>query len=332
MLNKFFIVISGPTGVGKTDFADMLAKSFEQKLNLKTEIINSDLGQFYSPLDIGTAKPDLKNCSNYSLFNILDKPENFTVHDFRKLLISKFEELWDKQIIPIVVGGSMFYVKSIFFPPKEIEFQNLNSNTNPDIKCQDMASHSVVDLYERLCSIDPERSRKINKNDRYRIERALNLWYSSGKKPSEFMPEFSMPYGSNAVFYYLNRDRQELYDIINNRTKKMFDAGLLEEVKNLDQTWKEFLIRKKIIGYDDVIDYLDNNLNNLDILIEQINQRTRNYAKRQLTFYRQLINLLEEENKNNISIKDINQINLSELNIDLYIDKLLLNLKEYIIK
>lgn len=325
MLNRFFIVIAGPTGVGKTDFADLLSK----RLNFKTEILNADLGQFYTPLNIGTAKPDLLNCTNYSLFNILDRPENFTVYQFRNLLINKFQNLWQKNIVPLVVGGSAFYIQSIFFPTESLGKDLYDQNT-------DFSSFSTLELYNRLIVIDSVRANEIDANDRYRIERALSIWYSSCKRPSQLVPKFSMPLNSKAIFYYLIRDRQELYSIINKRTQKMFDMGLFDEVMNLDRSWKNFLARKKIIGYNEIITYLEdytNNVNLLDLenLIDQISKRTRNYAKRQLTFWSKLKNMLISSDKDKVFIKDIKEINLTELDIDLCLSQLSLNLEQIIL-
>lgn len=320
MFNKFFIIITGPTGVGKTDFADILSKT----LNFKTEILNADLGQFYTPLNIGSAKPDLKNKTNYSLFNILNEPKNFTAYDFRNLIINKIEQLWDKKIIPIIVGGSMFYIKSIFFPPQNLDNQKNKNNL-------DLSLQNTQELYNQLNSIDPIRASQINNKDRYRIERALDLWYQTGQKPSELSPKFSIPFNSKGIIYYINRDRQELYNIINKRTKIMFDLGFIEEVNNLDHEWKEFLIEKKIIGYNDIVNYIKNlsfnNINKINIenLIEQISRRTRNYAKRQIIFWNKLKSILIKLNQNNLLI---NEINLNELKYDLHINKLKLNLEK----
>lgn len=306
MFTKFFIIITGPTAVGKTDFADYLSK----KLNFKTEILNADLGQFYTPLNIGTAKPDLEKVSNYSLFNILNEPKDFTAFDFKELIFQKIQELWLKNIIPIIVGGSLFYIKTLFFQPKQLSFKNSENI--------DFSENTTEDLYNKLISVDKLRACEINKNDRYRIEVALNLWYKSGLKPSDLKSDFSMPLNSKVLFYYLNRDRKELYDIINKRTEKLFQSGFIEEVDNLDCNWKNFLIRKKIIGYNDILEnrYLD-----INKLVEKVSQRTRNYAKKQIIFWQKFMPLLI--NRDNLLVKEIN---LNFEDVDLHIEKLKLDL------
>ncbi|WP_171814722.1 tRNA (adenosine(37)-N6)-dimethylallyltransferase MiaA [Candidatus Babela massiliensis] len=322
MINKKFIIVSGPTGVGKTDFAEKLAQS----ISLKTAIVNIDVGQFYKPLSIGTAKPDLSDVqygSRYYLFDIIDQPKDLTASEFREILLKLLKDLWANNILPIIVGGSSFYVKSIFYPPISI----LNNSSNG----LDFSNISTQDLYNRLKEVDEIRAQEIHSNDRYRIERALYLWNTTSIKPSNLKPKFDCP--GECLFYYITREREELYSIINQRTYKMFDLGWLEEVKNLDNNWKKFLLKKKLIGYPEIIKYLDNSSfddYDFDNLVQDISQKTRAYAKRQLIFWRSLKADLILSNLSKGFIKDIKEINLTLLNLDLYINQLCIEIEKFV--
>src|SRR3990167_4289685 len=330
-MKKELIIVTGATGVGKTDFVDELILKLVQDDNRLAEIINIDMGQFYEPLSIGTAKPVLRAHRSFSevgsnvegpdykkskykqhLFNIVKEPVNFTVTQYRKLVLDKIEELWAQGVLPILVGGSAFYIKSLFFPPKK-DYPNYHHEliTKPDFD-----QKSTQELWHKLNAIDPERAKKIDSNDRYRIERALTIWYESGKKPSEFGPEPDI-FADKITLLILDRDRNDLYERINKRTVDMLDAGWVDEVKNLGPEWTEFLKKKKLIGYDDIILFLEKKSDQKS-LVEKIQQKTRNYAKRQLTFYRKLTQELEKLNK----IK-IEWINLDNKNFSLCIDQLL---------
>ncbi|OGB83078.1 tRNA (adenosine(37)-N6)-dimethylallyltransferase MiaA [candidate division TM6 bacterium RIFCSPHIGHO2_12_FULL_32_22] len=270
-MKKELIIISGPTGVGKTDFVD-------QMLNKKNnaEVINIDMGQFYEPISIGTAKPDYK-ATKYKqhLFDIIKEPVDFDVAQYRKLVIDKINELWGKNILPLLVGGSAFYIQSLLFPPGETDF--------PEIDFLDVSNEK---LWQKLNSVDPERAKQININDRYRLERALTIWEATNQKPSEFVPQIDL-FADKIEIFILTREREKLYKRIDERVIEMINSGWIDEVKNLSSSWRNFLKKKKLIGYDDIINYLENNLDKNE-LISTIQKKTRNYAKRQMTFYRKM--------------------------------------------
>ena len=304
------IIIFGPTGVGKTDLAELLATK------LPAEIINADLGQFYTPLSIGTAKPDWRNSPiAQHLFDLINEPRLMTVTEYRDLVMQKFEEIWNRNNIPIVVGGSGFYLQSLFFPPVSATIiQTQNNYYGPEEDCWNL-----------LYSVDPERALRIHRNDLYRINRALDIYYETGKKPSEHMPRYQ-PLGS-FYFIYVNRDRDDLYTRINQRAQIMMNAGWLEEVARLQGTdWEPFLKKKKLIGYDDILNYLEGSKTKKDYaeLIEQITQKTRNYAKRQITFGNKLFDNLEKALLENSDTRSACvQINLTSTKLELYINQLL---------
>src|SRR5579872_1696164 len=167
------------------------------------------------------------------------------------------QKIWQRGKIPILVGGSAFYLRSLFFPPiaHQADYAALQDESN---------------LWDQLNAIDSDRASKIPKRDTYRI------------KPSELRPVYNSPTDS-FLMICLTRDRQELYERINERVVQMLDQGWMQEVEQLiDTEWEQFILDKKIIGYDEILLYLKNNDRAYDALIATIQKRTRNYAKRQM--------------------------------------------------
>jgi len=303
------LIIAGPTGVGKTDFSISLAKQ------LNTEIINIDVGQFYEPLSIGTAKPDWQNESiPHRFFDIINQPEDFTVIDYREAVKNHLEKIWNPNKLPIFVGGSGFYIQSLLFPPQA---KKGFVNGAPELDSKD--------LWENLYDIDPIRALQINKNDYYRLSRALEIWKTTGIKPSEYKPVYDPI--SDFILIILVRDRQELYEIINKRVINMLNRGWINEVKGLNEEWKLFLQRKKIIGYDDIINYLNTEFDNdEDLLIDIIQKKVRNYAKRQITFFKALSKKIiksELETRDPVCAKKIIWVNISHVELDLCVQNIL---------
>lgn len=304
---KLFLIITGPTGVGKTDLVLELAKK------ISCEIINIDVGQFYTPLSIGTAKPNWQEEPvPHHLFDIINEPKNFTVHDYRKLVIEKMEKIWNKNKLPILVGGSGFYIQSLLFPPEAPN--ELNSAKN----------NIEENLWQKLYEIDPARAKNIDKNDPYRIQRALNIWKSTGLKPSQYVPIYEPP--GNFLLIILTREREDLYNRINKRVVEMLNMGWLDEVKSLNSNWKAFLKEKKIIGYNDILLYLESN-GEEEELIKIIQQKVRNYAKRQITFFKMLTKKIANSElnvkKEDLKAKKIIWFDLTLSDLDLYINQLL---------
>ncbi|HJM68658.1 MAG TPA: tRNA (adenosine(37)-N6)-dimethylallyltransferase MiaA [Candidatus Babeliales bacterium] len=290
------LIITGPTGVGKSGFVDQIATS------VSCEIINIDVGQLYQPLTIGTAKPDWRSAAiPHHLFDLLDTPRNISVTEYRGILTRLIEVIIQRGNLPILVGGSGFYINSLFFPPRTLIKRNLDQ---PILTTTQDNTHS---LWEQLHEIDPDRAAQIHKNDRYRIERALDIWNNEKQKPSEFTPTFEPI--APAVIGFVNRDRAELYGRINRRTVEMITEGWPEEVMDLMGTeWEEFLKQKKLIGYDDLLQYfaLPREEQNMDRIIEVIQKKTRHYAKRQCTYNTMLIKKLAAQESSDILVQDIN--------------------------
>lgn len=302
------LIFYGPTAVGKTDFAESIAAA------IKGEILNADLGQFYTALTIGTAKPDWKNSPiPQHLFDTINGPYEISVADYRAQALEKIKEIQSRGVIPCITGGSVFYIRSLFFPPEP----------HTSSKAIQLPAH-VQGSWDLLNQIDPERAGSIHPNDTYRITRALTIFYATGKKPSECLPKYQ-PLGP-FILVYLTRNKDALYRRINQRVKLMLEEGWIEEVKNLDTSvWREFLKKKKIIGYDDILEYLESaNIGNMEPLIETIAQKTRNYAKRQMTFGSQLFHDLKEAiAQTNDSYSLCVQYDLSEGSVDTHKNNLM---------
>jgi tRNA dimethylallyltransferase len=274
------IIFYGPTGVGKSDIALEFAKI------VPSEIINMDVGQFYVPLTIGTAKPDWRASSVlHHFFDTIDQPIDYTVIAYKKALIKLVHEVRSRGNMPLIVGGSGFYLKSLFFSPITTGIQTTSY----------IQQESDETLWHTLHTIDPVRAQKIQPHDIYRIRRALDIWHTTGTLPSAHKPLFHNEFGPCAIVNLI-RDRGDLYDRINNRVHTMFDTGWMNEVKRLSPAWVDFIQRKKIIGYTDIVDYIKepDDCKNYEQLAEIIAQRTRHYARRQMIFLRMLSKKLHD--------------------------------------
>lgn len=305
-MNSKVIVVTGPTGIGKTDFVLKLAAQFP------SEIINADMGQMYTPLTIGTAKPDWKNEPvPHHLFDILDLPTNFSMVQFRQKVGELVPQIWARGKTAIIVGGSTMYIKSLFYAPApQVEIANSSNQVMPS---QALAS----DLWAQLNVVDPLRAAQLHPNDTYRLQRAWQIW-QSGQQPSSCQPHYD-PLFENTVLYVINGPKTILYERINQRVHAMMQAGWLAEVEQLSHEWRAFLRRKKIIGYEVILDYFDQKIPDLALCIATIQQRVRRYAKKQQTFWRGLQKeLLEHEDMH----KRIFELDLTLLNVDLYLDQL----------
>jgi tRNA dimethylallyltransferase len=306
----FMLIIYGPTGVGKTDIALTIAA------NIPAEIINMDVGQFYTPLSIGTAKPDWKNSAiPHHLFDIINTPLNYTVSEYRKLLYTTVHDVIKRHKLPILVGGTGFYLHSLLFSP---EVAIPHNDITPLYDAE-------ADLWQELYDVDPVRALRIDKADMYRIKRALSIWHATGKLPSSYVPIYHPEADYSIIF--LERDRKQLYQRINARVLEMFDQGWIAEAQTLIGTpWQKFIQHKNIIGYNEIFDYLSGKKTNDDFcdMINKISNQTRHYAKRQFTFWRKLEREIKKEKQytgNNIGC--LEAVNLTNIDIDTYINELL---------
>lgn len=296
-----FIIFYGPTGVGKTDLALELGK------HIPIEIINADVGQLYEPLNIGTAKPAWKQEPiPHHLFDVVKEPVDYNAHTYRTECLKHIDEIKNRQALPCIVGGTGFYLKSLFFPVLE---QGQTSVTS---------GHWEMS-WSALATIDPVRAAAIHPNDKYRIERALVLWYSKGILPSQARPQLEL-FG-RCLFVYLDRESQDLRIRINQRIKSMLQQGWIDEVRNVSSLWKSFLKQKGLMGYRDIVQYIENNRTDVSSLELAIERQTWAYARRQRIFWRSLKKSLQEvQAHESISMEEIN---LSVIDVQEAVHKLI---------
>lgn len=270
------VIITGPTGIGKTELSLELAKKY------KGEIISSDSMQIYKKLNIGTAKIDLNNTSiPHHMIDIVEPSDNFTVADFKNSAKKIISDINNRGGLPFLVGGTGLYINSLVY---NLDF----TETEPDYEYRDELREILEEegsefLYEKLQDQDRDMAEKIHKNNGQRIIRALEILKSGNKKGDNFREE-NKDY--NLIYIGLNMDRAKLYEKINQRVDKMIDLGLVDEVKNLlDEGLDKNSQSLKAIGYKEVISYLDSEIDFAE-MVDLIKKNSRHYAKRQLTWFR----------------------------------------------
>lgn len=322
-MENFLFILSGPTGSGKSALSLKLAEYY------RIEIVNCDIGSFYQPIAIGTAKPDWKDSSiPHHFFDFIVDPIDFTVTEYRQKLQRTIADIQNRGNIPLLVGGSLFYIRSLFFPPISV-FEKKDKKQSIDF------TEPPHRLWDELYKIDPDRALALQKNDSYRIIRALEIWEATGKKPSEFIPQFN-PLG-NFYCIFLSRDRSDLYQRINGRVREMMKRGWVDEVAQLSSEWQNFLLEKKLIGYPEIIQCLaEKTVQECSMdenLIQAIQKKTRNYAKRQCTYWRMFKKELDSAvalyNVDKVSMTGITQeVNLTLSSVDLYLEQIVKQVNE----
>lgn len=265
-MNKI-IVITGPTGVGKTKLSVELAKIYNG------EIINADAMQVYKDLNIGTAKitEEEKEGIPHHLFDIKNIDEEYSIYNYQKDCRQKIEEVLEKNKTPILVGGTGLYIKSALYDYKLEEKEN--KNTYEDI--------TTEDLYQELIKLDKHAIDKIDKNNRRRIINALDYIKENNKSITQNITNKLL---YDAIFIGLTTDRENLYNIINNRVDIMVKNGLIEEVKSF---YDKNIYTKPLtggIGYKELYKYFNKELS-LEEALDLIKRNSRRYAKRQYTFF-----------------------------------------------
>lgn len=280
-MNNNLIVIAGPTGVGKTDLSICVA----DKIN--GEIISADSRQIYRYMDIGTAKveKEYRDKIKHHMIDIVDPNEEFSVSDFKKITMEIIDDINKKGKIPLLVGGTGLYINSIVY---EIDFTNVASNKTIREHYESILLEKGKQfLYELLMEKDYDTATKLNINDTKRIIRALEVYDVTKIPMSKQNKDFRKPSSKyNLIMYLLYMDRSKLYDRINARVDKMIEDGLINEVETLLKLgYEKSLNSMQGIGYKEIVDYLENKIS-LDEAVELIKKRSRNYAKRQLTWFK----------------------------------------------
>lgn len=311
-----FIIIYGPTGVGKTALALELGK------HLPIEIINADMGQMYGPLTIGTAKPQWRQEPlPHHLFDILNEPINYSAHAYRVACLELIGAVKKRGRIPVIVGGTGFYLKSLFFDLGQA--QSL-CKTNADTLTQSDKARTSALSWELLAAIDPVRAEAIHPQDRYRIERALAIWHSTGILPSQARPVLA-PTG-RCLLLFLDRQKEDLVERIDERIKLMLNDGWIEEVIALPPQWEDLLNKKGFMGYRDILRYLKEGCSDKAALAVTIKKQTWTYVRRQRIFWRSFKKaLLPAIDSKEVMVQEVN---LTQVPADVSVKQLLEKIRD----
>lgn len=281
MDRKKLVILTGPTAVGKSSISINLAK----KIN--GEIISADSMQIYKYMDIGSAKVTEQEREEvpHHLIDFLYPDEDYTVANFKEDAEAVILDINKRNKIPIVVGGTGLYINSLVYDLNFTEVEaNIKLRKELEEKAKELGNSHV---YNILKEIDPKGYKMYEKNDLKRVIRAIEIFEATGKTMTEFNKNFRKERDDyDLTMLCLNMDRLSLYDRINQRVDQMMDLGLLEEVKSLlAMGYDKSLVSMQGIGYKELIMYLDGDLR-LEDAVNLIKKKSRNYAKRQLTWFR----------------------------------------------
>lgn len=279
VLKQKVIVIVGPTAVGKTKLSIECAKAFSG------EIISGDSMQVYKRLDIGTAKIKREEMEGipHHLIDIKEPEESFSVAEFQAAVRGKIDEISSRGLVPIIVGGTGLYIQSVL---NDYQFLEMPSNEALRNELEEAAKEDKGEkLYQKLTTNDPLSAERIHPNNIRRVIRALEIYYSSGKTMSELQKHQKMEPVYDNVIIGLTMDREKLYSRINQRVDMMLDEGLLDEVIELFNQGIKNVQSVQGIGYKELYDFLEGR-SDFEEAIELLKQHSRKYAKRQLTWFR----------------------------------------------
>ena len=278
---KDLIVLTGPTAVGKTSLSIALARAVDG------EIISADSMQVYRHMNIGTAKiTEEEKCGiPHFLIDEFEPDEEFNVTIFKNKVMGYIEEIKSRGKVPIIVGGTGFYIQSVIY---DINFSEYGDDSLVRQKYEVMAETiGKSELHKELALVDKEYAESVSENNIKKVIRALSFFEMTGERLSEHNKrerERCSPF--DFAYFVLTMDRKKLYERIDKRVDLMFNMGLVEEVKSLiSRGYNKSLVSMQGIGYKEVIGYL-NGETNLSECIEIIKRDTRHFAKRQLTWFK----------------------------------------------
>lgn len=275
------IILTGPTAVGKTAASIELAKA------VNGEIISADSMQVYKYMDIGSAKITKEEMDGvpHHLVDVLDPMEDFNVVRFQQMAKAAMEGIYERGHIPIVVGGTGFYIQALLY---DIDFTENENDDSYRKELEEMAKEKGEEfLHSQLALVDPESAEQIHFHNVKRVIRALEFYHQTGKKISEHNAEErekESPYHS--AYFVLTDDRARLYDRIDRRVDLMMEQGLLQEVEHLrNRGLKREDVSMQGLGYKELFGYFDGEYS-LEEAVRIIKRDTRHFAKRQLTWFR----------------------------------------------
>lgn len=278
---KPLVILTGPTAVGKTALSIKLASE------IGGEIISADSMQVYRQMDIGSAKikPEEMGGIPHHLIDILEPEEEFNVCLFEKLALEAMEQIYERGHIPVVVGGTGFYIQALLY---QIDFTEEETDTAYRDKLwrlgEEKGNHY---LHELLRKVDPKSAEEIHENNRKRVIRALEFYENCGKPISTHNKEQRQKTSAyNSCYFVLTDDRKKLYERIESRVDQMLSKGLVDEVRTLkERGCNASMVSMQGLGYKEILEYLDGRCSLLEA-VEKIKKETRHFAKRQLTWFR----------------------------------------------
>jgi len=280
------LVLTGPTASGKTEISLQIARE------MNAEIVSADSRQLYRYLDIGTAKPlpsERMDIPHYG-FDVADPYERYSAGRFASEARGWIQEVLSRGKPVVVVGGSGLYIEALmegFYGGEDVSDYEVRRELNLRAKREGLEA-----LYEELCELDPAYAEKISRGDKQRIFRALEVVFVSGKPFSDLHGRERDKAPFTAYWVALDLPREVLYGRINRRVEAMMDRGLLREVRDLlDRGYREANALKSV-GYMEIIDLLDGKFPDIETAVDAIQKNTRQFAKRQLTWFRRYEQLL----------------------------------------
>ncbi|WP_369293232.1 tRNA (adenosine(37)-N6)-dimethylallyltransferase MiaA [Clostridium boliviensis] len=278
---KPLIIITGPTAAGKTDLSVRLART------IGGEIISADSMQVYRHMDIGSAKitqEEKKGVPHY-LIDVLNPDEEFNVAVFQKMAKDAVNTIYSHGNIPIVTGGTGFYIQALLY---DIDFTETGEDSSIREELELLRREKGGEyLHEILCGIDPVSAREIHPNNQKRVIRAIEYFRQTGEMISEHNRrerEKSSPY--DFLYYTINMDRSVLYQRIDQRADLMMEQGLVHEVKRLKEMGcTRNMVSMQGLGYKEILDYLQGDCT-LEEAVYILKRDTRHFAKRQITWFK----------------------------------------------
>lgn len=273
------IVLIGPTAVGKTKTSVELAK------RLNGEIISGDSMQIYKTMDIGTAKVKKEEMQGipHFLIDIKEPQEAYSVAEFQQDVRNKIDEITSRGRVPIIVGGTGLYIQSVLY---DYQFSESGKDEEIRLRLEKRSQEIGVEkLHQELNEIDPKSAANIHPNNVRRVIRALEIFYTTGKTMSEYQDTQQPEPLYDIALIGLTMEREMLYERINLRVDLMMEEGLLREVRTLYNNEIRDCQSIQAIGYKELYAYFDGKVT-LEQAVNDLKQNSRRYAKRQLTWFR----------------------------------------------
>jgi tRNA dimethylallyltransferase len=306
------IVLIGPTAVGKTELSIHLAKQYNG------EIISGDSMQIYKGMDIGTAKISKSEMEGipHHLLDIKEADEAFSVAEFQQLVRDKISDIHSRNAIPMIVGGTGLYIQSVIY---DYQFSDEVGSDEFRKSLEKRASiEGNMNLYDELKSIDPESAEKIHPNNSRRVIRALEIYHCTGKTVTEYQKIQQPHLLYDVALIGLTMERSKLYDRINQRVDIMIQKGLKDEVKKFYDLNVRHAQSIQAIGYKELYAYFDGQIS-FDEAVNQLKQNSRRYAKRQLTWFRNKMDVIwydmSEETERRKKIEEISNFIAGKLQL-----------------